>query len=316
MSYEYSAAEFTKKPCKDVRQRLKCRLDAVDAIQPPVLYHYTNWESFTKIVNCKSILASKIADLNDREERNHGRKLFAEAIGTRLKYSTGKTVEFLKRLEYEAVTGAKWSQDYETAFSISVSSAASKEYMFNEYGESGRGLGVGFCTAKLDAAAKRAFLPTEKQTLGLSSTRMIYKASQKTQLMEELLRDCEETLVPILPMCSEQRSNVMTDIVHQAANAGFVLASRFKEERWCEEEEWRISPWLWHDSEDFANEANLTIIDGRSRLRVCLKTRKCCPLGICRIHLGPKCQESVGRDRVEQLLGQNHAVVVVPQWAS
>ncbi|MDB5288379.1 MAG: hypothetical protein JWR05_3328 [Mucilaginibacter sp.] len=111
-----------------------------------IVYHYTSFESFQKIITTESLIATNVLYLNDTNEFKYGIDMFEFSLEEILKKKkTSKLIISIIEDIYNKIHESNISDNYVTCFS------AEKDQLsqWQAYGDSGRGVAIGFKVTSL-----------------------------------------------------------------------------------------------------------------------------------------------------------------------
>lgn len=246
---------------------------------PSTLYHYTNTQSFEKIISSKKLFLSHLWETNDSSEI----KWFLNLVKNEIrKYSFNANLFML----FELIEKHRWIPYY---FSFSEKKDSINQWV--KYGDNGLGISIGFSSKALGLNKMLPVIGTRIDYNKISSLLKIdYAERRQKKLIQDIL------------------NSVVKQKIHPA-NAAFYLskmAFATKNPEWEDEKEWRIVyPYTDH-SITKGNETLFsfpkTVVNGKGVLKnVCEMTLS--ESYISEVVIGPK--SNIKKEDIAEIFQRN-----------
>jgi hypothetical protein len=258
--------------------------------EPEVLYHYTSLESACKILETNKLRASRVYLLNDASEVEYGADIVSECL------DSGSEIPEALRMLFRRGPNGEASEFIRTirrfrfhVFCLSRNPDSLSQW--RAYGKSGGGVAIGF---KKDHLHKISAAGQPNHPF-----RIIYdKKDQLTALLEPLaiVKDISERISPTSPS--------QVNFWIQAFSEFALIAFKFKNPAFREEEEWRL---FW------TNDAPVQFrIGSDGKILIPYIETEFSRDAVCKIVQGPFARPEVGESSLKEfLLAQNYDHVEV-----
>jgi hypothetical protein len=193
-----------------------------DSPPPAELFHYTDLDGMSGILESRFLWLSKISTLNDTSEINlavhHFKVLAQEAAGA------------LPREEAQVLVEAAEHLDHFRRTNICVGSFCEEEdqlAQWRSYGNDGRGLAIGFASARLAAIARQH---------DVRLVRCVYQPEHHVQITKDLAGLLLDAYRHAPPAGDEQRAQLLTQFI----STFLLIAPVIKDSHFGLEREWRL----------------------------------------------------------------------------